>query len=390
MELSHEKLGYLEGLRGLAALVVVFNHYVFAFYPALNSGDPKEMHTRLAFEMYIFNTPFLNLFYAGNFSVCIFFILSGFVLSKSYFEKREKDILAYNAVRRYFRLVMPVFLTVIVSLILKKFSLFYNVQASEITKSLSWLKQLWNIQPSLYSAVQQGLYGTFINNENSYNPVLWTMTYEFMGSLFVFSFISLFGNLKRRGYIYVITAFLLLNNYYLGFLVGMFLSDVIYAKNKEIKLSKLTKTIFLLVGLFLGSYPVSGTNNSIYSIFNIWVIKQPIIFYHTVGASLVILCLLASITLKTILSSKPFLFLGQISFSMYLLHILILGSFSCFIFISLTKYFHYKVSFSLMFISSLLVIILLSYLMAKYIDLNGIKVSKIIAKKVTSNSASNS
>ena len=39
-----DKVQYLNGLRGMAALIVVFNHFVDGFLPALHSGNINETH----------------------------------------------------------------------------------------------------------------------------------------------------------------------------------------------------------------------------------------------------------------------------------------------------------------------------------------------------------
>ena len=39
-----QKLKHIEGIRGLAAIIVVLHHYTLAFYPALNFGDISQAH----------------------------------------------------------------------------------------------------------------------------------------------------------------------------------------------------------------------------------------------------------------------------------------------------------------------------------------------------------
>ncbi|WP_443147193.1 acyltransferase family protein [Paenibacillus sp. KACC 21273] len=79
-----QKLKYLDGLRGLAALIVVISHFVVAFYPSLYNGSIDSVHTQKSLELWISKSPF-NLFYNGNFAVCVFFVLSGYVLSYKFF-----------------------------------------------------------------------------------------------------------------------------------------------------------------------------------------------------------------------------------------------------------------------------------------------------------------
>ena len=43
-----KKLAYLESLRGLAAFIVVLNHFAIAFYPALYFGAAAPVHADAA------------------------------------------------------------------------------------------------------------------------------------------------------------------------------------------------------------------------------------------------------------------------------------------------------------------------------------------------------
>ena len=83
------KIKYLNGLRGVAAFQVVIHHFILAFYPALFSGPDIQTHMAGGIEVSASGSVF-NLLWDGNFAVCIFFILSGFVLSHKFFIKKEK------------------------------------------------------------------------------------------------------------------------------------------------------------------------------------------------------------------------------------------------------------------------------------------------------------
>lgn len=73
----NKKLGYLEGIRGIAALIVVIWHYVLYFYsPLANTGDMsfKEFFNYTSYEQLLMlaaKTP-LCLFFHGQASVRLF------------------------------------------------------------------------------------------------------------------------------------------------------------------------------------------------------------------------------------------------------------------------------------------------------------------------------
>jgi peptidoglycan/LPS O-acetylase OafA/YrhL len=72
------------------------------------------------------------------------------------------------------------------------------------------------------------------------------------------------------------------------------------------------------------------------------------------------------------------LFLGKVSFSMYLLHPLILGSFSAICYTVLSLYVGHLAAISITFIASLLVIFGASYLYYRSVDSWSIRVAKHI------------
>lgn len=383
-----QKLKYLDGLRGLAALIVVISHFVVAFYPSLYNGSIDSVHTQKNLELWISKSP-INLFYNGNFAVCVFFVLSGYVLSYKFFITRDKEFIVKSAVKRYFRLVFPVFISIILIFLMMKLSLFYNKEAAVLTFSEWWLGGFWNFEPTFRHAIKNALLDVFFSHDSSYNTVLWTMSYELYGSFLIFSFIALFGTIKRRYFFYIILIFLFRDTIYLGFILGLMLADLKYSIHlfdKRFFGNYFLKLFFILFGLYIGSYPIGApVDNSIYS-----YIKtddyNTIVFYHIIGAFLVVLAVLISNKLQSFFSHKILYSLGKISFSLYLIHVIVIGSFTSWSFVNLTKYFSYSISVIISSIFSIPLLFLLSILLYKYADKVGIKLSNkvylIITKSV--------
>ena len=92
---SSTNLAHLDGLRGLACFLVVNQHYTYTFTTAIFRGygapDPTDP-TAPSPNTYITQLPIINLLWNGHASVCIFFVISGLVLSyKSLMLLRQRN-----------------------------------------------------------------------------------------------------------------------------------------------------------------------------------------------------------------------------------------------------------------------------------------------------------
>src|SRR5215210_4811056 len=97
-----QKLVELEAARGVAAVVVLVHHVLIAFFPRFHGlRFPDE-------TVSMYGTPLFALI-NGSAAVVVFFVLSGFVLTKEIFEKRSTTKLLISAVKRWPRLVPSVF-----------------------------------------------------------------------------------------------------------------------------------------------------------------------------------------------------------------------------------------------------------------------------------------
>jgi peptidoglycan/LPS O-acetylase OafA/YrhL len=106
---SDDRLPALDGLRGVAALVVLLSHVVEASVPALSAtltlgGDPGGL------AHWFMRTP-LAIVWAGPEFVIVFFVLSGFVLTRA-LRAHPAPAAAFYAARAV-RLYLPVWLSLI-------------------------------------------------------------------------------------------------------------------------------------------------------------------------------------------------------------------------------------------------------------------------------------
>jgi peptidoglycan/LPS O-acetylase OafA/YrhL len=372
-----EKISYLDGLRGVAAVNVMIMHFFVALAPAMVYGN--ELPSHFGNLDHIFSTTPLGLIGAGNFSVCIFFVLSGYVLTQKFFKTRDNNVIISSAMRRYIRLFIPVFAAVMLSYLLASSGLYrYYIDTMTVSAGSNY-RGYWTFTPDFLDAIKQAAWNSFfIGGAIPYNPVLWTMRVEFFGSMLVFAMALLFGSMRNRWTFYLSLAFLFINFYYLAFVIGIVLADVFNSKTPMFKTdNRIILSIILISGLFLGSYPVSPLpDDSLYRFLDIGFFETPMVIYHIIGAGMLMYVLLNSRGLQSFFSSPVPLFLGKISYSLYLVHFMVISSFTCALFLSLYPVLSYGSAVLVSLFLSLLLIIPLSYLFYKYVDRAGIELSK--------------
>jgi len=205
----------------------------------------------------------------------------------------------------------------------------------------------------------------------------------------VFGFLAFFGTMKNRAWAYIFAIIFFFQTYYLAFILGMLLSDLMANKNilvEKLNKSKMLRTILLLIGIFLGSYPSGrGVGDTIYAWMEKTYFVDSAVLFHILGAFLVILILLNSRRMQKVFHNKTFLFLGEISFAMYLLHFVLLGSFSSYIFVKLLPYVSYAGAFCLSFVFSCALLFILSYFTHVHIDTRAVAFSKLVYRKYFQN-----
>ncbi len=182
---AESKLVQLEALRGLAAFVVVAWHFLWAFDPGLlgmaDNFDPASAM--------LGSVSFASI--DGPAAVTLFFVLSGFVLPLGFFRSGQTDIVMRAAAKRWLRLVGLVLLAVLLSWLLFRFGLYRHREAAQLSQS-AWLGTFGGSHPqqgfvpSLPGALLEGSLLAFLREPDHYNPVLWTMHHEFLGSFVTF------------------------------------------------------------------------------------------------------------------------------------------------------------------------------------------------------------
>jgi peptidoglycan/LPS O-acetylase OafA/YrhL len=370
---------YLDGIRGVAAFFVFLNHFCLAFYPAYFNFKPEMSHLNGA-ELY-YQKSLFSFITNGGFQVAIFFILSGYVLSRKYLQSGDLQIPVSGLHRRFLRLWIPVAFTIIVSYLLLKANLITNHVSSHITLS-DWFDRQWRFSEPGIRLFKSLIYGTMFAGDASFDTCLWTISYEFYGSLFIFSFLVFTHFIPRYRLLMMFFAmcyfYLSKSPFYMAFVLGISMCYTEqWMKKRHGVLTTVIAVGLLIFSLMLGSVPFcSPLPDSRQEAFKdiVWDYTP---WCLTIGAYLLVLAYVMSPLLQKIVSFRPFRFLGYVSFSLYLIHPLILGSFSSSMFLSFyNSSKDYNDSVIKVFVATVAILLPISWVMARYVDQSGIKLAK--------------
>jgi peptidoglycan/LPS O-acetylase OafA/YrhL len=164
----------LEAVRGVAATVVLLHHFLLLVAPRLHGRNFPDDPIALV------RTPLYALV-NGSAAVAVFFVLSGFVLTFRAMEARDWRPILSGLIRRWPRLV-PLVVTVNVISALFFMLGFY---ADDTWFNLARYQGAGTLERGasvIAGAVAEGAYSTFIRGTTDFNPALWTMHYELVGS----------------------------------------------------------------------------------------------------------------------------------------------------------------------------------------------------------------
>lgn len=373
------RIKYLDGLRGILAIVVFIHHFLYAFYPYLVfGGDPVTFKTgswTLARALAL--TP-LNLFVNPGTAINFFFLLSGYVQSVHYFREPQLYTVQRSLVKRYFRLALPTLSVVLLLFAFHRLGWIDRKHFPPNPLTWQWIQSMLPDDRGLLSVIRYGLLDCFHSKNQSYQ-VLWTMPVELYNSWLVLVVLMVTHRVRNKLPLFIgwfVIQFVVLEGYYaMSFTLGLICAYLQVQEPRFLQgLSRpLVKYSCLLLGVYFASFPFTGYENSSQQ-----SVYAPIAFFdrvpHVISyafGNLLLFCyLLQARAAQAFLSQRVFLFFGNVSFMFYLLHFLVLFSFSPWLFFRLFAVFHDgAANYLLTFFCSFCVVTVLSWAFYRLVDL---------------------
>lgn len=381
--MSRDRIEYLDSLRGLAAMSVIIFHCMISFNLFYEANYNSQYENGLI--KFISETP-LKIFWSGNEAVLLFFVLSGFVLSLSFYRGRSTNYSVYIA-KRFARIYIPYAVVMAVSTLLCTFLYVRSIEGMSPV-----FDNRWNHLPTWHAILA---YIFMINYDTAnVNGVVWTLYHEMRISL-IFPFIALIISKNSLAKSLCINASILTSVWVSLHLLSVNATGVLRLITLDFK-STVFYAVFFVLGATLAKYRFGITRYlstktpyikfiilliSLSLIGSKWIyyfspIKHPVIGELIAGIGIVTLfsVALSSRLIQQVLMVKPLLFLGKISYSLYLVHILVLMLLAIFV----GQLIDIRIAIALTPILSIPV----AWLTYKYLENPSVKIAKRWSKKI--------
>ncbi len=301
----------LDGLRGIAALLVVACHVVSTLPGVGGVFSNRAVDLNTAETWAVFSP--LHILWNGTPAVHVFFVLSGFVLVLPFTRPGAVPSWAQYYAKRFFRLYLPAWasLAVAVALIVM------------IPRAASPLQSAWAdmyvVDPTVVQVLKDGL---LMLNASTINTPLWSLKWEVAFSLLLPAYVFLALRWRRVWFVKIGLALLLaavgaVHHMDALIYLPIFAIGAVLGVERE-RIRNLTRSwpraawfLVAAVGLFLANAE--------------WVSREEPIpgveALVTVGAALIVLLFVSCGAAKRLGDSAAAQWLGRVSFSLYLVHL---------------------------------------------------------------------
>lgn len=193
--MNQNRLLFLDGLKGIAAIWVILHHFYLMTFPVLPTTWCK-----------LEDIPFVNIFFNGNFAVHLFLIISAFLMTMIIRKTDTLPSFQRIVVKRYFRLMIPISVIIIITCVLYYLNIMTIHEFSEITGNTKISNYFFNLTP-------RDFVFALLFSPLGHNAVLgpcWMLKFIFIGT-FLIVIISIATHnmvVKKKAMIYLLSLIL--------------------------------------------------------------------------------------------------------------------------------------------------------------------------------------
>lgn len=351
MKPNHQRdVRWVEGLRGITALLIVTGHIFMALDDRLASPARSEHSLPSPFQL-----PIVRLVISGRASLSIFFLLTGFVNSLSFLKQVRAANqhaalpgLAKSSFRRIGRMMLPAAAATSVSWGLCHLGAYRLAKRGEV----AWFRDISPTPKSSFTAavwdLLRSLWTTWAKSSNEYDKVQWNLFFLLKASLIVYTTLLMTTFVTPRArkiclILYYIYGWMS-NDVLIAMNVcaGMFIVELFYdqadAKPTTVSpsLRRALPILVLIAGMIIAGYPEKNAEWCLWSKY-LKVLGAKIFVpgaelsraWGSVGTSLMLLGILYLPPLQASLSHPFLVWMGKVSFSIFLIHSFLIRSVFC-------------------------------------------------------------
>lgn len=329
-----DRLQELDVLRGFAALNVLLYHYTFRYFEIFKVDERPRVE-----------------WFFGHHGVELFFMISGFVIFLTL--QNIKDTKEF-ILKRFIRLYPTYWICLLITLL---FSIFYNVSRGGDFTFIEILMNFTMIQGIFEIPNIDGVYWSLLPELFFYALMAFLYSTKLLKNIRVIAVIWLFWMILNK------SGFFPYGEFFLNLKYGMFFIAGIIFYNIKFKSANLIDYVIILMCLFTAFY-VNGLSYNIV-VYTIWFL----VFFLFVKGKL------------KLFNWKPLLFLGSISYPLYLLHQNIGYALISYFYLFIPNYFILSITVSaFMFLLSWVVMKFLEKPLSLFLKQRFILNSNIVAK----------
>jgi peptidoglycan/LPS O-acetylase OafA/YrhL len=319
----------LDGLRGVAALIVLIHHCSMVIPAMASAYYVTEKPPAAGSIAWFFSYTPLKILTAGSEAVVLFFVLSGLVLALAPLNARRDgdrfDWLAYFP-RRVIRLYLPTIASIALAVVV-----ILLVPRDTTDVHGPWLRELQNAHLSVGAALQDAT--IVVGAPFRINPPMWSLVWEVWFSLLLPAMVVVVIALKRLWWVGIPVAIWatfagsVLGNDWLSylpiFLIGVSLAcgyETLRAQAERIDARRAARAIWVILTvlgllLLIGGWLMRGV------LADSWVPAAAALPLASVGATLLVFVAAFGLDAGRLLTRRPVAWLGRVSFSLYLVHL---------------------------------------------------------------------
>jgi peptidoglycan/LPS O-acetylase OafA/YrhL len=358
---STSRFRQLDSLRGISAVFVMLHHFVWTRFDTQSHRPQMPQSFWIGLES-------LHLLFSGWESVVFFFVLSGVVLTVS-IPKRHPLRYGHYVLHRVCRIYLPYLFSLFVAIV--GCSLFHD----RIPTWTPWVTAIWTHTPRFEEILIHILFlGTYYQK---FNTVYWSLIIELRISLLLPFLILAIRRIGLRLALWLVAAMTLADacasrvidldcsvviadwartaHYALFFIYGIM--AMLHWEEVEqliLGLGKTSRLGLFLLSVFTCYYLPVFLNKSLLRTYCNFE------FVIAIGATTIVCLAIHDETLAEILTRRPLIWLGRISYSLYLIHMIVM--------LSLAALLGSRISYICIFFLAVGVSLISAEAMARYVE----------------------